>query len=136
MAEKIKKQYGNFVLTHDEKKGYVTVKAVSGYWQLKFRNDHAMFGALLRFADDKEMDRYFEHLFGLWHIFCHGLPDGKCLDDVVKAFEGWFERLREAERVKEVTKEEEEKIISEVATGEEMREEALKELEDGSKDKE
>lgn len=125
MAQKIKKRFGNFVFTHDEKQGFVSVRAASGFWSIRFRNDHPMFGALLRLTEDKDADRYFEHLFTMWYVLSQGLPDGECLDEVVKSCQSWYERMKNAEKVKEVSKEEDDEIVKEVATAEEMREEIL-----------
>ena len=117
-----KKRYGNFVVAHDEKKGFVSVRSAVGHWQLKFRNDHAMYGALLKFSGDSSLDRYFEHLFGLWYLFTQGLPDGQCLEDLLKAAESWYARLEKADKVNPMNEDEAE-VLKEVVTAEEIKEE-------------
>lgn len=117
-----KKRYGNFVVAHDEKKGFVSVRSAVGNWQLRFRNDHAMYGALLKFSGDSSLDKYFEHLFSLWYVFTQGLPDGKCLEDVLKGCEGWFERLKAADNINPLNEDDAE-VLKEVVTAEEIKEE-------------
>lgn len=117
-----KKRYGNFIVAHDEKKGFVSVRSAVGHWQLRFRNDHAMYGALLKFSGDSSLDRYFEHLFGLWYLFTQGLPDGQCLEDLLKAAESWYARLEKADKVNPMNEDEAE-VLKEVVTAEEIKEE-------------
>lgn len=117
-----KKRYGNFVVAHDEKKGFVSVRSAVGHWQLRFRNDHAMYGALLKFSGDSSLDRYFEHLFGLWYLFTQGLPDGQCLEDMLKAAESWYARLEKADKVNPMNEDDAE-VLKEVVTAEEIKEE-------------
>lgn len=119
---KEKKRYGNFIVAHDEKKGFVSVRSASGHWQLRFRNDHVMFGMLLNYYSDKSLDKYFEHLFSLWYVFTQGLPDGKCLEDVLKGCEGWFERLKAADNINPLNEDDAE-VLKEVVTAEEIKEE-------------
>lgn len=125
MAQKKVKQFGNFVVTHDEKGGFVAIKAVVGFWQLRFRNDHLMFGTLLRFCKDNSMDRYFEHLFSIWYMMTQGLPDGKCLEDIANACEGWYKRLNNDSL--SIGEEDDEEVLNEVVLGEQIKEELLKE---------
>lgn len=115
MAQRLKKRFGNFVLVHDEKNGFVAVKAVVGFWQIRYRNDHPMFGVLLKFGSEKEMEPYFEHLFSLWYMMTQGLPDGKCLDDIVTACDGWYKRMNEG---LDIGGADDEKVLNEVAAGE------------------
>lgn len=117
-----KKRYGNFVVAHDEKKGFVSVRSAVGNWQLRFRNDHAMYGALLKFSGDSSLDKYFDNLFTLWYVFTNGLPDGKCVEDLLKAAEEWYGRLQKADKVNPM-KEDEAQVLKEVATAEEIQEE-------------
>lgn len=117
-----KKRYGNFIVAHDEKKGFVSVRSAIGHWQLRFRNDHAMFGALLHFSGDKSLDEYFEHLFGIWYVLTQGLPDGQCVEDLLKAAEAWYGRLEKADKVNPMNEDEAE-VLKEVVTAEEIKEE-------------
>jgi len=119
---KEKKRYGNFIVAHDEKKGFVSVRSAAGHWQLVFRNDHAMFGMLLKFISDRSLDRYFEHLFIMWYVVTQGLPDGQCLEDMLKASESWFERVRAADKLNPAG-EDEADVLKEVAAAEEIKEE-------------
>jgi len=119
---KEKKRYGNFIVAHDEKKGFVSVRSASGHWQLRFRNDHVMFGMLLNYSSDKSLDRYFEHLFIMWYVVTQGLPDGQCLEDMLKASESWFERVRAADKLNPAGEDEAE-VLKEVAAAEEIKEE-------------
>lgn len=117
-----KKRYGNFVVAHDEKKGFVSVRSAVGHWQLRFRNDHAMYGALLKFSGDSSLDKYFEHLFSLWYVFTQGMPDGQCLEDLLKAAESWYARLQKADKVNPMNEDDAE-VLKEVVTAEEIKEE-------------
>ena len=125
MAKKKINSFGNFVLMHDVKKGVLSVTAVSGFWSLSFRNDHFMYGALLKYGMDNSMKPYFEHLFSLWYMLTQGLPDGKCLEDLVTACEAWFSRLSEGDKKQEIDKDADDAIVREVAKGDEMKEEAM-----------
>lgn len=127
MAQKIRKRFGNFVLTHDEKSGFVAVKAASGFWQVRFRNDHPMFGVLLRYCDDNEMGKYFEHLFGLWYIITQGLADLPCMTEITDACGKWLERLGNIDKLSPVSKEEDDEILNETVVGDEMRDKLLEE---------
>lgn len=124
MAQKKIRQYGNFVLCHDSKAGFVSVRAVSGFWQIRYRNDHPMFGALLRFSSDRTMDVYLEHFFNLVYVLTQGFPDGECLEGVLDAVGSWYSRLSVPE--KEVSVEEDDRILGEVVMSEQMREEIIK----------
>lgn len=126
MAMKKINRYGNFILSHDAKKGVVRLSAVSGFWSLAFRNDHIMYGTLLKYGLEKDMEPYFEHLFSMWYILTQGLPDGKCLEELVSACDAWWQRLSSASVAPSVTKEEDDDIVRAVSRGDEIGEEIIK----------
>lgn len=125
MAKKKINSFGNFVLMHDVKKGVLSINAVSGFWSLSFRNDHIMYGILLKYGMEKSMEPYFEHLFSLWYMLSQGLPDGKCLEDLVTACDAWYRRLSAADKASEIDKEADDAIVREIAKSDEIGEEAM-----------
>lgn len=128
MAEIRIGKYGNFVLKKDEKKGFIAVRAVSGFWEMRFFATHPMFLYLLELSRDREMDKYLSILFLCWFITSQGLLDTDAIQGLVDVMGGQQKRWAETMKGKEISEEENEIILKEEERKEELRKE-LQEIE-------
>lgn len=93
--EKIK-QINNYVIYHEElETGYkqFIIKAVSGNWELKFRNDNSQYQLIEAFVYDDEKDAVLENALAAWFITTNAILDEDFFVDIMNATQSLMERL-------------------------------------------
>ena len=55
-------QVGNFIVTRDNgsEHDWISIKAVSGFWSMRFRDDNGMFSRIRELTNNKELREYLE----------------------------------------------------------------------------
>ena len=107
---------GNFIVTKENGNGmdWVSIKAVSGFWTMRFRQDNMMFRMVNEMAGDENLHAYLES----WVKMCY-----------LKSYSDWSERQAKSEEV--LSDEEDAKILEEERRKWEMKEE-LSDLDEGA----
>ena len=93
--EKIK-QINNYVIYHEdlgENVKYFIIKAVSGNWELKFRNDNSQYQLIEAFVYDDEKDAVLENALAAWFIATNAILDEDFFVDIMNATGSLMERL-------------------------------------------
>lgn len=93
--EKIK-QINNYVIYHEdlgENVKYFIIKAVSGNWELKFRNDNSQYQLIEAFVYDDEKDAVLENALAAWFITTNAILDEDFFVDIMNATQSLMERL-------------------------------------------
>ena len=59
-------QVGNFIVTRDNgsEHDWISIKAVSGFWSMRFRDDNGMFSRIRELTNNKELREYLE----TWYV--------------------------------------------------------------------
>lgn len=128
MSEKKEKnviaRVGNFVIVKESGNGmdWVSVKAISGFWTVRYREDNKMYGSLLMMAKHDDFRPYLENWITSLYVMANAVPDLDFYSDFLKAYQAMNDRMQEKH-----TDEEDMKALEEVRTMEEMKEEIEKE---------
>lgn len=128
MSEKKEKnviaRVGNFVIVKKSGNGmdWVSVKAVSGFWTVRYREDNKMYGYLLMLAKHEDFRPYLENWITSLYVMANAVPDLDFYEDFMNAYKAMNDRMQE-----KYTDEEDMKALEEVRTMEEMKEEIEKE---------
>ena len=115
---------GNFVITKESGNGmdWLSVKAVSGFWTVRYREDNKMYGSLLMMAKHEDFRPYLENWITSLYVMANAVPDLDFYEDFMNAYKAMNDRMQE-----KYTDEEDMKALEEVRTMEEMKEEIEKE---------
>ena len=115
---------GNFVIVKESGNGmgWVSVKATSGFWTVRYREDNAMYGVLLMLVETEEYRNYLEAFVKSVYVLASCTPDLDFLGDFYNAYVSMQER-----RKKEASEDEDKAALEEVRALYEMKEEAEKE---------
>ena len=115
---------GNFVIVKEVGNGmdWVSVKAVSGFWTVRYREDNKMYGYLLMLAKHEDFRPYLENWITSLYVMANAVPDLDFYEDFMNAYKAMNDRMQE-----KYTDEEDMKALEEVRTMEEMKEEIEKE---------
>lgn len=113
---------GNFVIVKESGNGmdWVSVKAVSGNWTVRYREDSRMYGMLVMMSKNKALRPYLENWVTSLYLMAQSTPDLKFYEEFLHAYEG----LQERSKLPDATEEEDKAALEEVRTMEEMKEEA------------
>ena len=128
MSEKKEKnviaRVGNFVIVKKSGNGmdWVSVKAVSGFWTVRYREDNKMYGTFLMLAKHEDFRPYLENWITSLYVMANAFPDLDFYEDFMNAYKAMNDRMQE-----KYTDEEDIKALEEVRTMEEMKEEIEKE---------
>lgn len=90
------KQINNFVIYHEdlgENVKYFIIKAVSGNWELKFRNDNSQYQLIEAFVYDDEKDAALENALAVWFITTNTILDEDFFVDIINATGSLMGRL-------------------------------------------
>lgn len=112
---------GNFVIVKESGNGmdWVSVKATSGFWTVRYREDSLMYGSLLMMAKDEVLRPYLENLVTSLYVMAQAVPDLEFYGDFLNAYQALQERRENAP----ATEEEDKAALEEVRVMEEMKEE-------------
>lgn len=116
---------GNFVITKESGNGmdWVSVKAVSGFWTVRYREDSRMYGMLVMMSKNKALEKYLENWVTALYTMAQSTPDLKFYEEFMHAYQGLTERAK----LPEATEEEDKEALEEVKMEQEMKEETPKE---------
>lgn len=112
---------GNFVITHESGNGmdWVSVKAVSGFWTVRYREDNRMYGMLVMMSKNKALEKYLENWVTTLYVMAQATPDLKFYEEFMHAYKGLLERAK----LPEPSDEEDKAALEELRVMEEMKEE-------------
>ena len=91
MSEKKEKnvvaRVGNFVIVKESGNGmdWVSVKAVSGFWTVRYREDNKMYGSLLMMAKHEDFRPYLENWITSLYVMANAVPDLDFYEDFLNA---------------------------------------------------
>ena len=128
MSEKKEKnvvaRVGNFVIVKESGNGmdWVSVKAVSGFWTVRYREDNKMYGSLLMMAKHEDFRPYLENWITSLYVMANAVPDLDFYEDFLNAYQAMNDRIQNRH-----TDEEDRKALSEARVMDEMQEEIEKE---------
>lgn len=106
-------QFGNFTVTRDSggEHDWITIKAVSGFWSLRFRDDNEMFECIRLLANNKDYSEYMDSWIKLCYLMSNCTPDAEFMKDFFESYTKMNERL--LSRQKDISEEENQKILQE-----------------------
>lgn len=118
---------GNFVIVKESGNGmdWVSVKAVSGFWAVRYREDSRMYGMLVMMSKNKALQPYLENWVTSLYLMAQSTPDLKFYEEFMRAYQGMTERAK----LPDATEEEDKAALEEVRVMEEMKEELKDERE-------
>ena len=105
-------QVGNFIVSF-EKGNFESVKitSVAGNWNIRFREDNALYNFIKRETKTKEGINLLEYLFSTWYMATNGVPDLQFIQDIIKAYNNSIERIMKISN--QLSDEEHDKILEE-----------------------
>lgn len=122
--KKIIARVGNFIVTRENGNGmdWVSIKAVSGFWALRFREDNQMYHTVVMLCENDNLHTYLEGWINSVYVLGNTTPDL----DFFEAFYNAFDSMNNRKKNKPVPEEEDKEILEEMKALEEMKEELKK----------
>lgn len=110
-------QFGNFTVTKDSSNehDWITIRAVSGFWSLRFRDDNEMFKRIRLLANDKDYSGYMDSWIKVCFLMSNCTPDAEFMGDFFEAYTKMNKRL--LSRQNDILEEENQKILEEERLG-------------------
>lgn len=108
----MKKRLGNFEISEESEIGHnwLRVKAVSGFWETRFRDDNEMYDKIRRMLAEPDLERHLTACIQISFVMCNTVPDLQFLDDVSKAYVRMAARYQKGP----LTDEDDKKILDEM----------------------
>lgn len=104
-------QIGNFKVSFDEGQlQSVKITAVAGNWNIRFREDNALFHWISNEMKTGEGRKILHLVFAAYYMVCNGVPDNIFYGDILKAYQNSLDRMAGRQ---ELSKEEDDKILEE-----------------------
>lgn len=90
---------GEFAVYKEQGNGvdWISVKATSGFWTVRYREDNPMYHLLSAFMSDGDMKGYLEAYFKMNYTLSNTLPDLTFMGEYLKLYNEFLERRREQE---------------------------------------
>lgn len=122
--KKIIARVGNFIVTRENGNGmdWVSIKAVSGFWTLRFREDNQMYHTVVMLCENDNLHAYLEGWINSVYVLGNTTPDLEFFE----AFYNAFDSMNNRKKNKPVPEEEDKEILKEMKALEEMKEEFKK----------
>lgn len=122
--KKIIARVGNFIVTRENGNGmdWVSIKAVSGFWTLRFREDNQMYHTVVMLCENDNLHAYLEGWINSVYVLGNTTPDLEFFE----AFYNAFDSMNNRKKNKPVPEEEDKEILKEMKALEEMKEELKK----------
>ena len=81
-------QVGNFIVTRDNgsEHDWISIKAVSGFWSMRFRDDNGMFSRIRELTNNKELREYLETWIKVCFLISNATPDVKFMEEFFKSY--------------------------------------------------
>lgn len=114
-------QIGNFIVTRDTggDHDWISIKAVSGFWSLRYRDDNPNFGKILEMARHPEYHDLLRHVINMNFALSNTIPDGEFAKDFYAALNNYVART--IARAETPTEEMEEAALKEMETLHELQ---------------
>ena len=114
-------RFGNFVVLKKNMAGmdFITVRASSGFWNVRYREDSQMYGNILMMVRNKDFHKYLENWITALYVMAHAMPDLKFYEDFMNAYHSMQGRIMPPK----ATEEEDKAALEEVRAMHEMKEE-------------
>lgn len=95
-SNKIKgRQVGNFLVSFDTGNlRSIKITAISGNWNIRFREDNALYTWIGNEMKTEEGREILKVLFAMYYACCNGVPDMIFIEQVFKAYNDSIERLK------------------------------------------
>lgn len=124
MSKKVSLQFGNFTITRDNSSehDWISIKAISGFWTMRFRDDNEMFERIRLLANNKDFSEYMETWIKVNFLMANCTPDAEFMKDFFEAYTKMNERL--LSRRKEISEEEDQAILAQEKAAYELKEQA------------
>lgn len=124
MSKKVPLQFGNFTITRDNSSehDWISIKAISGFWTMRFRDDNEMFERIRLLANNKDFSEYMETWIKVNFLMANCTPDAEFMKDFFEAYTKMNERL--LSRRKEISEEEDQAILAQEKASYELKEQA------------
>lgn len=132
MSKKVPLQFGNFTITRDNSSehDWISIKAISGFWTMRFRDDNEMFERIRLLANNKYFSEYMETWIKVNFLMANCTPDAEFMKDFFEAYTKMNERL--LSRRKEISEEEDQAILAQEKAAYELKEQAKQQQHEGS----
>lgn len=121
------RQIGNFIILR-EKGGnldWIVIKAVSGVWTVRYREDSMAYALLDNLVHDDAMEKYLDAWIHAVFVMAQTFPDLDFYQNFYEAYNAMNERRRNAQQP--VSEEEDRKILEQERTLYEMQQEVERE---------
>lgn len=124
MSKKVPLQFGNFTITRDNSNehDWISIKAISGFWTMRFRDDNEMFERIRLLANNKDFSEYTETWIKVCYLMANCTPDAEFMKVFFEGYSQMNDRL--LSRQKEISEEEDQKILEQEKTAYELKEQA------------
>lgn len=124
MSKKVPLQFGNFTITRDSSNehDWISIKAISGFWTMRFRDDNEMFERIRLLANNKDFSEYMETWIKVNFLMANCTPDDEFMKDFFEAYTKMNERL--LSRRKQISEEEDKAILEQEKAAYELKEQA------------
>lgn len=124
MSKKVSLQFGNFTITRDNSSehDWISIKAISGFWTMRFRDDNEMFERIRLLANNKDFSEYMETWIKVNFLMANCTPDAEFMKDFFEAYTKMNERL--LSRRKQISEEEDKAILEQEKATYELKEQA------------
>lgn len=122
--KKIIARVGNFIVTKENGNGmdWVSIKAVSGFWTFRFREDNQMYHTVVMLCENDNLHTYLEGWINSVYVLGNTTPDLEFFE----AFYNAFDSMNNRKKNKPVPEEEDKEILKEMKALEEMKEDLKK----------
>lgn len=124
MEKKTIARVGNFIVAKESGSGmeWVSVKASSGFWTIRFREDNQMYHTILMLCENDNLHTYLEGWINSVYVLGNTTPDLEFFE----AFYNAFDSMNNRKKNKPVPEEEDKEILKEMKALEEMKEDIKK----------
>lgn len=124
MSKKVPLQFGNFTITRDNSSehDWISIKAISGFWTMRFRDDNEMFERIRLLANNKDFSEYMETWIKVNFLMANCTPDAEFMKDFFEAYTKMNGRL--LSRRKQISEEEDKAILEQEKATYELKEQA------------
>ena len=85
---------GSFVVCRDtsNEHDWISIKAINGFWSLRFRDDNPQFGKILEMARNPEYHDLLRHIINMNFALSNTVPDGEMAKDFYKSLNNYVAR--------------------------------------------
>lgn len=122
--KKIIARVGNFIVTKENGNGmdWVSIKAVSGFWTFRFREDNQMYHTVVMLCENDNLHTYLEGWINSVYVLGNTTPDLEFFE----AFYNAFDSMNNRKKNKPVPEEEDKEILKEMKALGEIKEDLKK----------